>query len=420
MTTTPEKASTTKTTARPIGAHYAATRLAEATGLLFEANHIRLLAARGDLTAAGTHKGHPVYRHADLDELVATRPDLLAVVVTDNLLGRKQAADRLGIRHVDFDNARKAGLITPATTTSSTLGSRRHGRALEFELFAVSDVDMLPNAPGIDWNAVLACVGTNRRSPLRALLGDAKPRTRADVIREWIAGFADLHNVEVFACYRGMSDCWEITWEQRDGGPTPDDVRQALAADPRVSPHSANIVLSTAAGAATLWARTMLDTGAVILDTETTDLDGSIIELAVIDSVTGEILLDTLVHPGDVAISPSAQAVHGISMADLAGKPTWDEVLPELLAVTRGKPLLAYNSEFDSGRVLHDCARYRLAPEHLADPDTWGCLMNRRTDWTRSRGRLRLSGGHRARHDCLAAREVLFSIAQRRLTPRVT
>lgn len=49
------------------------------------------------------------------------------------------------------------------------------------------------------------------------------------------------------------------------------------------------------------WARGMLVPGrAAVLDVESTDLDGSIIEICVLDAATGNPLLDTLVDPGEV------------------------------------------------------------------------------------------------------------------------
>jgi DNA polymerase III epsilon subunit-like protein len=71
------------------------------------------------------------------------------------------------------------------------------------------------------------------------------------------------------------------------------------------------------------------------------------VEVAVVAAATGATLLDTLVSPG-CPIQPGAQAVHGITDADVAGAPPWNEVLPKLLTVTRGRTVLAYNA-FTSG-----------------------------------------------------------------------
>lgn len=42
----------------------------------------------------------------------------------------------------------------------------------------------------------------------------------------------------------------------------------------------------------------------VILDTETTDLDGRIIEISIIDAATGTVLMDQLINPWDCSVHP--------------------------------------------------------------------------------------------------------------------
>jgi hypothetical protein len=74
--------------------------------------------------------------------------------------------------------------------------------------------------------------------------------------------------------------------------------------------------------------------------------------------------------------------------------------------------ILAYNAEFDRSVILRDTARAGRKPMHLANTSTWGCVMNRRSDWLRTSRWLRLGGGHRALGDCHSAREVLLDIAR--------
>lgn len=93
------------------------------------------------------------------------------------------------------------------------------------------------------------------------------------------------------------------------------------------------------------WARDMLMPGrSIIVDTETSDLGGSILEVAAIDAASGVVLLETLVDPGDVPIHPDAAAVHGLSADQLAGAPAWPLVFPVLATVTAGRVVLAYNA----------------------------------------------------------------------------
>jgi len=131
------------------------------------------------------------------------------------------------------------------------------------------------------------------------------------------------------------------------------------------------------------------------INTETTDLDGYVVEVAVVDAATGSTLLDTLVNPG-CPIEPGAQAVHGISDADVAGAPPWAGVLPRLLEVTRGRTVLAYNAAFDSGVIAQHTCRDELDPGHLQDDGRWACLMGRRSAWALRYRWLPLGGGHRA------------------------
>lgn len=69
---------------------------------------------------------------------------------------------------------------------------------------------------------------------------------------------------------------------------------------------------------------------AVILDTETTSLQGYIVEIAVLDTHNGRILLNTLIKPG-CRIESDARAVHGITAAELRDAPPLATVLPRLL-----------------------------------------------------------------------------------------
>ncbi|MEU6672290.1 3'-5' exonuclease [Streptomyces sp. NPDC046727] len=167
----------------------------------------------------------------------------------------------------------------------------------------------------------------------------------------------------------------------------------------------------------------MLKPGAaVVLDTETTDLYGRTVEVAVVDAASGKKLMDTLVQP-EAPITPGAYWVHGISDEDLvtAGARTFDKILPRLRKVTRNRVICAYNEEFDRTVVTNDARRVGKRPMHLADPHNWFCLMTSYAAWLGSGRWLRLGGGHRALGDAQAARDVLVEMAEGRgttFTPR--
>lgn len=110
------------------------------------------------------------------------------------------------------------------------------------------------------------------------------------------------------------------------------------------------------------------DVGALIglpdplfLDTETTALEGEIVDVAVVD-VAGAIVFSSLVHP-TTPIEPGATRVHGITneMVMAAGVPTWDVVYAQLRPLVQGHHVLAYNAKYDRERVAHTGKLYRLA-----------------------------------------------------------
>jgi len=93
----------------------------------------------------------------------------------------------------------------------------------------------------------------------------------------------------------------------------------------------------------------------IIFDTETTGLDSRddrVIELGGVELVnrfpTGR-TFHKFINPQGRAVHAEAQAVHGISAADLKDKPTFAEIAEEWLAFTDGAKLVAHNATFDIG-----------------------------------------------------------------------
>ncbi|WP_053065445.1 3'-5' exonuclease [Micromonospora sp. RV43] len=448
----------------PIGGNRAAQRLAERTGLTVDKRDVEALADAGVLTVAGWYKTWALwdckaldavdvdhlaaivaerqawvaasvstwdapaylgwrkadfekvarerglrpgrgdrYAKADLDALAGDE-DLVEQLRVDRLLMADQAATYLEIRPTDFKYLVASDLIAPTKYTCVEI-TRYH--EVSVPLYRVGDLDGLREYPGIDWEAVHS-VKAGEPSPLRHLA--RRPVDRAAVIRRWVAELGARHGMEVWAWWHRGAGRWEIDWERVDGAPTPDEVRKTIAAHPHLKAHRAEIAVATDAGAAIRWARAMREpAAAVILDTETTGLAGYIVEVAVIDACTGEVLLDTLVNPG-CEVESEARWVHGISDAELADAPSLAEVLPDLLAVTQGRTVLAYNADFDHSTVVRHARRDGLDPAHLAAPDTWSCLMGRRSDWLLRRRWLPLGGGHRALGDCQTAFELLCAM----------
>lgn len=113
----------------------------------------------------------------------------------------------------------------------------------------------------------------------------------------------------------------------------------------------------------------------VIVDVETTDLDGEICEIAIIDT-QGRVLVDTLVKPG-APCAPEARAVHRINDSDLDAAPTWSQVWPTVKWALADTLVVAYNAPFDRGRLEHTCALNGLDFTHV-HPRRWWCLMRAR------------------------------------------
>jgi DNA polymerase III subunit epsilon len=125
-----------------------------------------------------------------------------------------------------------------------------------------------------------------------------------------------------------------------------------------------------------LWARKMLKRKSlIVLDTETTGLpgEGELIEIAFVDR-DGNVLFNQLIRPAEVIPGETkgdigATHIHGITAEMLWDAPTFAQVWPDLAVQLRGKTVVAYNADFDSG-MLADGIRKVLTlplvpmPEH--------------------------------------------------------
>ncbi len=459
-------------TETPVGGRKAADRLAERTGLAVQKYDVEALADSGALAVVGWYKEWPLYSCRDLDavdveqlcavvaerqawiagsvskwdaagylgwrrdeftkvakkrgltlgrldryakadlDALAGDEDLAEQVRVDRLLTTHQAAEYLEIRGTDFKYLIAADLAVPHTYTWVEVTRYRD---VSVPLYRVGDLEALREHPLIDWEEVRA-VKPGAVSPLRQLA--RRPVDRAAVIRRGVAELGDRFGVEVWAWFNNGTGGWEVDFDRHDQAPTVKVFREAIAAHPYLRAYVDGITVDTEAGAAVRWARAMREPGAaVILDTETTDLVGYVVEVAVLDAATGEVLLDTLVNPG-CPVQAGARWVHGISDEELAGAPPLAEVWPQLLEVTAGRTVLAYNADFDFSTVVRHAHRDNLDPSHLAEPDRWSCLMGRRSDWLMRRRWLPLGGGHRARSDCEVAFELLAAMTAPARIPR--
>lgn len=154
------------------------------------------------------------------------------------------------------------------------------------------------------------------------------------------------------------------------------------------------------------WSRGILQRDDVlILDSETTDLDGEIIELAIIN-LKGEVVFNKRFNP-ILPISDGAQAVHGITAEMVADAPRFAECAAEVAKLlTNAGVVLIYNAAFDTARLSQT---FKLHGAEIQGYDS-DCIMEwyaqycgQWSDYHKSYRWQPLGGGHDALGDCRAA-----------------
>lgn len=104
----------------------------------------------------------------------------------------------------------------------------------------------------------------------------------------------------------------------------------------------------------------------IIFDTETTGLDKNedrVIEIGAVELVnrftTGR-TFHVYINPDGRNVHPDAQRIHGISNADLAGKPRFAEIADEFCEFIEGAKLVAHNAGFDTEFINAEFSRLGL------------------------------------------------------------
>lgn len=159
------------------------------------------------------------------------------------------------------------------------------------------------------------------------------------------------------------------------------------------------------------WARKMLESDAVIVDTETTGLlDYSRVEVIEIGVVTmrGKVLYNSRFRPR-YQIPKHTTDIHGITDADVRNEPPFRDEHPNLMNVLHSRLAIAYNAKFDNGVITRTCRRYKLDP-----PDCrWECAMHAYRVFLGSGRYMRLPWGtHSAVADCKAVLKLLRHMAK--------
>ena len=178
-------------------------------------------------------------------------------------------------------------------------------------------------------------------------------------------------------------------------------------------PLHENMTSSEYRQASVRWARRALrpDTAVIIGVCTTAPGSGSLIEIAVIEA-DHTIRLSTLVNPR-TPISPVTLCDHHVVTDDmLAGAPSFGQILPELITITDGRSIAAYNSGSAFATVIGESHRDGLDPEHLEDPAAWRSIAQARSNWLGHPNHyFPLPPTPRALDQCHAALSILRDIA---------
>jgi DNA polymerase-3 subunit epsilon len=173
--------------------------------------------------------------------------------------------------------------------------------------------------------------------------------------------------------------------------------------------------------AAAAWAREVLASPTVVIDTETTGLTktAEIVQIAVVD-LDGTVLLDSLVRPAQSIPAPATR-VHGITDELVADAPRFADIAPLLAEAVRDRNVVIYNALYDA-RVIEYCwTRHPQLGPVPANIPAAGCAMLQYSafvgSWNDYFGNYRWqrlpSAAHNALGDCLATIALLHRMAGR-------
>ncbi|MCA9619121.1 MAG: 3'-5' exonuclease [Myxococcales bacterium] len=179
-----------------------------------------------------------------------------------------------------------------------------------------------------------------------------------------------------------------------------------------------------------------VDLPVAFLDTETTGTDpkvNRIIEVGIVIGRGAEVVerRNWLINPG-VPIPPESTEVHQITDEMVADKPSFGEVVGEILAVLAGKVPAAYNASFDRAFLRNEVERCGALgnnlggdlPPAVRSDVTWIDPLVFAREFYKGQGESRalgavaerlgisLDNAHRATDDAEAALEVLYAFSR--------
>ena len=163
------------------------------------------------------------------------------------------------------------------------------------------------------------------------------------------------------------------------------------------------------------WTKEVLqDPNLIILDTETTGLDGDaeVVQIAIIDG-NGNILFNSLVKPLR-GIRSEALAINHITEAMVENAPTFKDIFPTLQKIIEDKRLVIYNANYDM-RVMHQSGDDLPPFFNVIVNCAMEAYAKYVSDWNDYYGSYRWqklpSGDHSALGDCLATLKLIKQMA---------
>jgi DNA polymerase-3 subunit epsilon len=162
---------------------------------------------------------------------------------------------------------------------------------------------------------------------------------------------------------------------------------------------------------AIVWANRLLDSNAIVLDTETTGLlekaNVEVIELAAIN-MKGKVVYQSLFRTR-YKIPVRVIKIHGITNEEVKASPTFAQQVEEITTTLSGKTIVTFNARFDR-EVIERTFKLHRAEGISA---RWECAMRAYRTFSGSEVNLRLPGSsHRALADCRATLKLIRKMAR--------
>lgn len=161
---------------------------------------------------------------------------------------------------------------------------------------------------------------------------------------------------------------------------------------------------------AIMWARRLLDSDAIILDTETTGLleksNVEVIELAAIN-MKGKLIYQGMFKPR-YKIPGKVIKIHGITNEAVTSCPTFAQEAEAIINTLHGRTIVTYNAKFDREVIGRTFMLHKL--EGISA--RWECAMWAKRAFSRSGKLSKLGGTHRALADCRATLRLIRKMAK--------